>query len=199
MSSKSCCCGKLSAHRKGNLFVISAPSGAGKDTVINKVLELRPETHLSVSATTRPPRAGEVCGLSYYFVAHERFKKMIANGEFLEYAEYVGQYYGTLKKPVNELIESGRDVILEIEVKGAKQIMSIMPRAVTIFIVPPSYEELERRLRGRGTENEEKLAERLEVARIELDEKRHYKHIVVNDTVLRAAEEISKIIDANKH
>ena len=180
---------------EGKLIIISAPSGAGKGTVIKRLIKMRPELVLSVSATTRAPRKGEVEGKSYYFVTRMRFIEMIENGEFLEYAEYVGEYYGTPVKPINEHVENGKSVLLEIEVQGARQIMALKPDALTIFIVPPDMVELERRLRGRGTDSEEKLAARLERARIELEEKNYYSHIVINDKVIRAAEEISTILD----
>ena len=182
----------------GRLFVISAPSGAGKGTVIKKILEMRPEIALSISATTRAPREGESDGISYFFVTAGQFKEMISRGEFLEYAEYVGELYGTPKNPVNQMINSGKDVLLEIEVQGAKQVMGVMPQAVTIFIVPPNMEELKKRLYGRGTDNEEKLAARLKMAQLELLEKDNYDHIVVNDCVMRAAGEVLEILDQYK-
>jgi len=180
---------------KGRLFVISAPSGAGKGTVIRRLLELCPDLYYSVSATTRPPREGEIDGIDYYFIEHGRFKEMIACGEFIEYAEYVGEYYGTPRKPIDENIQKGIDVLLEIEVQGARQVMAIDSEAVSFFIVPPSLVELERRLRGRRTESEEKLAKRLRRASQELEEKKDYDYIVVNDDVSRAAEEIREIIN----
>ena len=184
--------------RKGRLFVVSAPSGAGKGTVIARILKLRPELVLSVSATTRAPREGEKEGVSYYFVSQDSFQYMIGRDEFLEYAEYVGEYYGTPKSPAYDSIADGKDVLLEIEVQGARQVMSVEPDATTIFIVPPDMEELERRLRGRRTESEEKLAARLERARQELEEKSLYDYIVVNDDVSRAAAEILSIIDGSR-
>lgn len=184
------------SNRKGKIIVISAPSGTGKSTVINRLLELRPELSLSVSATTRAPRTGEADGISYYFVTREHFREMIDNGEFVEYAEYAGEYYGTPRKSLYEHVDGGQDVLLEIEVQGTRQIMALEPDAVTIFIVPPDMEELERRLRSRGTDSEEKLTARLKIARQELEEKLYYAHIVVNDSIDRAAEEISLIIDS---
>ena len=186
---------QVKSKKKGRLFVISAPSGAGKGTVIRRLLELRPELSYSVSVTTRLPRDGEIEGVSYYFVTRERFKEMIEHSDFFEYAEYVGEMYGTPKQPIIDAIENGKDIVLEIEVKGAQQVMSIERNAVTIFIVPPSIEELERRLRSRRTESEEKLAARLERAIQELEERNHYGYIVVNDKVSQAAAEISAIID----
>ena len=178
----------------GRIFIISAPSGAGKGAVIDKVLELSPEIAYSVSATTRPPRKGEIDGVSYHFVSRERFEKMIADDEFLEYAEYVGEYYGTPKRPIRELTERGKDVILEIEVQGARQIMALVPDALSIFIVTPSLAELERRLRKRGTDSGEKLVSRLHMARQELQNQSMYGRTVVNDDVERAAREILAII-----
>jgi len=185
----------VKSNKRGRLFVISAPSGAGKGTVIKRLLELRPELAYSVSATTRSPRDSEVEGISYHFVSHKQFKEMIGRGEFLEYAEYVGEFYGTPKEPIYENIKNGRDTLLEIEVQGARQVMDAKPEAVTIFIIPPSSEELERRLRSRMTESEEKLAARLKRAIQEIEEKARYDHIVVNDDVIRAADEILKIIE----
>jgi len=180
---------------KGILVVISAPSGTGKGTVINKLLEIRPEFIFSVSATTRKPRPGETDGVEYHFRTKDDFLEMISNDELLEYAEYVGEFYGTPVKPIKEAIENGKTIILDIEVQGAKQVMSKMPKAKTVFIVPPDMKELENRLRGRGTDSEEKLAARLERACQELNERNHYDHIVINDSVSRAADEIINIID----
>jgi len=183
------------SDKKGRLFIISAPSGAGKGTVIAELIKLNPELRYSISATTRSPRKGEVDGVSYHFISKERFKDLIAKDAFLEHAEYVGEYYGTPKSPIEDCIEYGIDVILEIEVQGARQVMDANPEAVSIFIVPPGMQELEARLRGRKTESEEKLAARLEQAKLEMEEKIHYNHVVVNDEVLRAANEILSIID----
>ena len=180
----------------GKLVIISAPSGAGKDTIINRLLAMQPEIMLSVSATTRAPRIGETDGVSYYFITRERFREMIDSGEFLEYAEYVGEYYGTPAKPVREHVRNGKKVILKIEVQGAKQVIAMEPGALTIFVVPPDMEELERRLRHRGTDSEEKLAERIERARLELEESAGYKHVVVNDDLDRATKEILSIIES---
>jgi len=180
---------------KGKLVVISAPSGTGKGTVINKLLSLRPSLAFSVSATTRSPRPGEKDGEAYIFLTHDCFHDMISNDEFLEYAQYVGEFYGTPMEPIRKHIDSGVTVILDIEVQGAKQVMSKMPEAITIFITAPDMDELENRLRGRGTDSEEKLLARLERAKIEMHEKPNYKHTVINDDVSRAACEILEIID----
>ena len=181
-------------NKDGRLIVISAPSGGGKGTVIKRLLELAPFLCYSVSATTRTPRKGEINGESYHFLTREKFIEMIDNNEFLEHAKYVDEYYGTPKQFILDTVNNGDDVILEIEVQGAKQVMDIMPDALTIFIIPPSLEELERRLRGRGTDSEDKLIARLNTAKQELKEKDHYDHIVVNDDVDRAAKEILSLI-----
>lgn len=180
----------------GRLFIISAPSGTGKSTVINYLMRRRKEIVLSVSATTRPPRKDEVDGVSYHFVTRDEFQDMIGREEFYEYAEYVGEFYGTPKVPIFESVNNGKDVILEIEIQGAKQVMAKEPSAVSIFIVPPDMAELERRLRGRGTDSEEKLIARLERAGRELQEKGYYAHVIVNINVRQTAEEIMSIIDS---
>ena len=180
--------------RRGSIIVLSGPSGTGKGTIISHLLSAYPDFTFSVSATTRAPRPGEKDGVSYHFITKELFREMISRDEFLEYAEYVGEFYGTPKKPVYESVAEGNNVLLDIEVRGARQVMQREPDALTIFIVPPSIEELERRLRGRGTDSEEKLAARLARARIELEEKSHYSHIVINDTVERAVREIAEIV-----
>jgi len=183
------------SSKKGKLVVISAPSGTGKGTVIKELLKLRPDFVFSVSATTRKPRPGETEGVEYQFLSHERFNEMINNDEFLEHANYIGEFYGTPVKPIIKNTESGTTVILDIEVQGAKQVMSKDIDALTIFIIAPDMEELEKRLRGRGTDSEEKIASRMERARQELEEKHHYDYIVVNDSASRAAEEILSIIE----
>jgi len=180
---------------KGKLVVISAPSGTGKGTVITHLLEKRPDYIFSVSATTRTARPGEIHGKEYFFLTRDRFYEMISKNEFLEYAEYVGNFYGTPVSHIDEYIENGKTIILDIEVQGAKQVVKKKPDAITIFIVPPDMNELENRLRGRGTDSEEKLKARLERARLELEEKRFYDHVVVNDYVTRAVDEILTIID----
>ncbi|MCL2819897.1 MAG: guanylate kinase [Oscillospiraceae bacterium] len=183
------------SNNKGKLIVISGPSGTGKGTVISKILKAKPEFAFSVSATTRKPRPKETHGVEYLFIPKKEFKEMISNDEFLEYAEYVGEYYGTPSKYIKDCINSGKTVLLDIEVQGAKQVMERMPEAETIFITAPDMKELEKRLRGRKTDSEEKLIARLARARQELKEKKHYKHTVINDEASRAADEIIKIID----
>ena len=185
-------------EKKGRLFIISAPSGAGKGTVISHLLELDPDLSLSISVTTRTARTGEEEGVSYYFITKERFEELIKIGAFLEYAEYIGEYYGTPRSPIDDCIYYGKDVILEIEVVGAAQVMKAMPDAVSIFIIPPDLDELEKRLRGRKTESADKLSARLKRAGEELKEQKHYDHVVVNDDAVRAAKEIFDIINRSK-
>lgn len=180
--------------KKGIIVVLSAPSGTGKGTIIAHLLRTYKDFTFSVSATTRAPRLGEQEGVAYHFITKDMFREMVSRDEFLEYAEYVGEYYGTPKKPVYKDVEDGKNVLLDIEVVGARQVMQRESSALTIFIVPPSIEELERRLRGRGTDSEEKLLARLDKAKAELEEKIHYDNIVINDKAERAAREIAEIV-----
>ena len=183
---------------KGKLIVISGPSGAGKSTVLFRAIEGRKDICFSTSVTTRKPRAGELDGREYFFVKHERFKEMIENNDLLEYAEYVGNFYGTPRTYVVDKMNAGYNVILDIEVQGARQVKEKMPDAVKIFIIPPSIDELANRLRGRGTDTEEAIAGRLNRARQEYDEADFYDYIIVNDDVETAAAELSAIILAEK-
>lgn len=180
--------------KKGNIFMIAGPSGVGKGTVVSELMKLDDKLWLSVSATTRDPRSGEVDGVNYHYITQETFQKMIDEDGFLEYAGYVGNSYGTPKQPVIDHCANGYDVILEIEVQGCMQLMEKLPDAKSIFLLPPSYEELERRLRGRGSETEEKVRKRLETARTEISKAYLYDCFVVNDSVKKAAERILKII-----
>ena len=179
---------------KGTLFVITGPSGAGKGTVLSKVLTQMDKVFYSVSATTRAPRPGEIDKVHYYFVSKDEFDGMIEKDLLLEYAGYAGNFYGTPSKPVDTHLNNGEDVLLEIELQGAMQIKERRPDAIFIFIAPPSLEELEERLRGRGTEDEEHVKMRLEKARLECAAAEMFNHIVVNDIVERAVEEIKEII-----
>lgn len=183
---------------KGLLIVYTGASGVGKGTIMKELLRKNPNLRLSVSATTRAPREGEVDGREYYFVTNDQFDKMIAEDGFLEHAEYVGNKYGTPKEAVFRMLDEGLDVILEIEVKGFLQIKKAYPECVTIFIAPPSFEELQLRLRGRGTEDEEVISERLRTAEQELQSKDLFDYVVINDDVDRAADEVLSIIARNK-
>lgn len=183
---------------RGLLIILSGPSGVGKGTV-REMLFKDESLNLaySISMTTRLPRPNERDGIDYFFVTKEEFEKNIETGLLLEYAQFVGNYYGTPKNYVEELLNNGKNVVLEIEVQGALQVMSKCPEALTIFLVPPSFEELEKRIRGRRTEKEEVIKERLNKARKELETKDNYKYVVVNDEVLKAKEAIANIIKTN--
>lgn len=180
--------------RKGNLFVLSGPSGAGKGTLVKQVLQQVPDAWVSVSATTRQPRPGEVDGKDYYFLDQPYFDELVSQGGFLEWAHVHGNSYGTLRSRVQERIDRGSQVILEIDVQGAFQVKKAMPEAHLIFIEPPSLEELERRLRGRGTETEEAICRRMKTAEVELARKMEYDVQVVNDELERATEELVSYI-----
>ena len=184
------------AKQRGKLIVISGPSGAGKSTVVFKALEGRSDCCFSVSVTTRKPRPNEVDGREYFFVDPDRFKEMIANNELLEHAEYVANSYGTPRAYVEKKLEEGLNVILDIEVQGARQVRDAMPEATMIFFIPPSMEELERRLRGRGTDSERKIQARLYRAKEEYELADFYDYIIINDDVEIAANEFSAIITA---
>ena len=178
---------------KGKLIVISGASGVGKGTVLGLMMEKRGDLAFSVSATTRPPRPNEVDGVHYYFVTKERFEEMIRAGEFLEYDAHAANYYGTPRGQMEEKRERGH-VLLDIEPMGAKQVKEAMPEAVLVFIMPPSREELERRLRGRGDTSEEQIKLRMERAVWEMEQQSWYDHVVVNDDAERCAQEILNII-----
>ena len=181
---------------RGQLIVLSGPSGVGKSTVIAELLGERKDIYFSVSFTTRSPRVGEADGVNYNFVSREEFERMIAADELLEYAQYVGNYYGTSLKVIQEKLAAGIDVLLDIEVQGAAKVRSKCPEAVLIFIIPPSFEELSRRLHGRATDNEDVIAGRLQKAREEYQQIPNYDYLVVNDKVSTAAEEIVSILTA---
>lgn len=179
---------------KGLLLVISAPSGGGKGTILQELFAQDENLRLSVSATTRGPRPGEEHGKQYYFLSREEFEGLIQEGKMLEHAEYVGNYYGTPRQPVEDWMDQGHDVVLEIEVKGGAQVKQLMPECVSIFILPPSMKVLEKRLRGRGTEDEETIQRRLKRAEAEIANSVNYDEHVVNIEVDSCAESIYSII-----
>ena len=179
---------------RGKTFIISGPSGVGKSTVLRELFKGRNDLYFSISATTRAPREGEENGVHYHFIDVERFQKLIHEDAFLEYAEYVGNFYGTPKKFVDEAMDAGKDVILDIELQGAIQVTSKRPEVIRIFIAPPSWSELEKRLTGRGTDSPEKIRERLVRAKVELQNANTYDYFVINDTVEQAVREINAIM-----
>lgn len=181
---------------KGKTFIICGPSGVGKGTVVSRLMEADPTLYFSVSATTRAPRAGEADGVHYHFLTREKFQEWIDAGDFLEHAQFVGNFYGTPRRYVDEAMDQGRDVLLDIEIQGAEQIHQKRPEAVRIYIAPPSWEELERRLTGRGTEDGEKIRSRLARGREEFAAARDFDYLVINDTVEHAAAEIRAIMTA---
>lgn len=179
---------------KGSLFIISGPSGSGKDTILAKLFERQSDIAFSISSITRAMREGEVEGQKYHFISREEFEELIKNDEFLEYNEFVGNYYGTPKAPVEECIKNGRDMIIEVDVNGAAQIREKAREAISIFIMPPSYEELKRRLTGRGTDAPEVIASRLEAALSEIKRANEYDYIVTNDEIDLAVDNVLHII-----
>jgi len=181
---------------KGKLIVISGPSGAGKSTVVGKAIQGREDMCFSTSVTTRGPRPGEVDGKDYFFIDDERFRQMVEQGELLEHASYVSHSYGTPKAFVEQQMNAGMNVILDIEVQGARQVREKMDDAVLVFIIPPSLEELRHRLEGRGTESAETINARLQRAREELKEASLYDYIIVNDKIEEAADEFAAILKA---
>ena len=180
--------------KTGKTFIISGPSGVGKSTPHRELLRDRDDLYFSISATTRTPREGEINGVHYHFINVDRFREMIQEDEFLEYAEYVGNFYGTPKKFVDEAMEQGKDVVLDIEVQGALQVVHKRPDVVRIFIAPPSWQALEERLTSRGTDSPEKVQKRLVRAKVELQTANTYDYFVINDTVERAVREINAIM-----
>ena len=181
---------------EGMLIVLSGPSGSGKGTIIKSLLSMREDTVLSISMTTRAPRPGEQDGVHYFFRTREKFEDTIRKDGFLEYAEYNGEYYGTPEAPIRRWLNEGKNVILEIEVQGAEKVMNHRSDLVSIFITIPSFEELERRLRDRATETEEKIRRRMATAQMELSRAFRYQYVVLNDEVEKAVARINTIIDA---
>ncbi len=184
------------AASQGTLFIVAAPSGAGKSTLVNALLERDPGISLSISHTTRPPRPGEQYGRHYFFVDRERFEREIAEGVFLEHAEVHGNLYGTSRRVVEGLLAEGRDVLLEIDWQGARQVRAVMPDCVSVFILPPSRAELERRLRGRGADAPEVIERRLRNSREEIAHAQEFDYIIVNDRFEDALADLQAIVRA---
>lgn len=182
----------------GLMFIVSGPSGAGKSTVLARVLGALGDLHFSISATTREPRGGEVNGTDYYFVSHPQFEEMIRCDDLLEWAQVHGNYYGTPAEYVREHLRQGHDVVLDLDVQGARQVRERFPKATFIFLAPPSMEELSRRLHGRHTETEERIQRRLANARAELAAIHEYDYLVVNEHVSGAALRLQSIIEAER-
>ena len=182
--------------KRGKTFIVSGPSGVGKSTVLKALLERRKDVYFSVSATTREMRPGEEDGVHYHFLEVDIFREWIARGDFLEYAEYVGNFYGTPRQYVDEAMDRGEDVILDIEIQGALQVKSKRPETVSVFIAPPSWAELERRLTERGTDSPEKIQKRLLRAKVEFQTAHTYDYFVINDSVESAVRELDAIMTA---
>lgn len=183
---------------KGNLIIISGPSGSGKDTVLSEVFKLHPEIRLSISSITRDMREGEVQDGKYHFISREEFEKAIENNEMLEYNVYQNNYYGTPKAPVERAIEEGAEIVLEVDVNGAKNVLKQFPEAISIFIMPPSFETLSNRLSSRGTESNEQIKGRLKAALDEIKSADIYDYIVVNDVLSEAVADVISIIVSNR-
>ena len=188
----------LKHKERGSLIVVSGPSGSGKGTVIQEFLKHNDKAWLSISCTSRNPRPGDVPNESYFFISREEFEERIELGEFLEYAEYNGNYYGTPKEHIEEKLKKGIDVILEIEVQGALKVKESVPEAICIFIMPPTMKELKKRLVGRGTESKDKVLERFKTAYKEINQIANYNYVVTNDTIEQASEKISAILLSEK-
>ena len=182
----------------GHLYIVAGCSGVGKGTLLKLFMQKNPTVKLSISATTRKPRQGEEDGVSYFFITKEGFKKAIENNEFLEWAEFSGNFYGTRQSFVEKTLSKGIDLILEIEVQGAKQVKEKMPEATTIFIMPPSLKDLEYRLRGRHTETEESIQRRLGEAAREIEASKDFDYRIINDNIEEALENMQKIFDGEK-
>lgn len=183
---------------RGKIYVISAPSGTGKTTIIKRIKEIRPEIRFSISAATRNPRGIEVHGKDYYFLSKDDFMKKVEAGEFVEWEEVFGNYYGTLKSELVDTVEKGEDVILEIDVKGALNIKQQFPESVLVFLLPPSIEELVARLTGRNTEKQEELEKRIARAELEFSFREQFDHCVVNNDLEECVNEVLELISKPK-
>lgn len=183
---------------KGILIVVSAPAGCGKDTILEQALKANDNLFYSVSATSRAMRPGETDGVSYHFRTREQFEQMIKNGELLEYTEYVGNYYGTPRKAVTDMLEAGKDVILKIEIEGAANVRKMFPDCTMVFILPPSFAELDRRLHKRGTETDDVIKQRLETARKELKFAENYDYLITNAALEDAVADFLAVVRAEK-
>ncbi len=183
---------------RGNIFVVSSPSGGGKSSIIARVLKKVPGLSLGTSHTSRPPREGERDGVHYHFVAREEFLRLRRQGEFVEWVRLHGCYYGTSRGELRRLTAQGRDILLDIDVRGAANVLKAFPQAVTVFVLPPSMEVLEERLRHRGSENEEQIRLRLRAARREMRAAGRYRYIIVNESLARAVSDLESVIRAER-
>lgn len=188
----------IKTKKKGILFVVSGPSGCGKDSIVRQLLKRKKNLWLSISCTSRKPRPGEIDGKDYYFLNKAQFEEKIENGELLEYAQYSDNYYGTPKKHIEEHLNRGEDVVLVIEIIGALKIKELLPDTLFIFILPPSMEELKRRLEGRGTESKDKIDQRFKRAYEEINAVNDYNYVVVNDEIENAVDKIEAILLSEK-
>lgn len=188
----------IKSKRQGILIIISAPSGAGKGSVIEEMKKQNENLWVSISATTRKPRSNDQEGITYYFLSKEEFEEKIKENYFLEFTNYAGNYYGTPKKQIQEHLDKGKDVILEIEIEGAMNVKKIVPEALCVFIMPPSLKELKRRLESRGTDSKEKILERFKISYKEINEVTKYNYVVINDEIEVAADKVLSIIKAEK-
>ena len=188
----------MTMRDRGCLIVLSGPSGSGKDTILHEYLARHPQVKFSMSSITRPMRPGEVEGEKYHFIPREDFEELVRQGQMLEYAEYCGNYYGTPRRPIEEWLEQGFTVLVEVDVQGANQIHALMPEAVRLFVMPPSMEVLRRRLIGRKTESEEVAAARLREAVREIENAKEYDYIVINDVLEDAVASMAGIIESEK-
>ena len=182
----------------GHLYIVAAPSGAGKTTLVRLLLEKDPDINVSISSTTRLPRTGESDGREYHFVGVQNFLDMVSQGEFLEWAEVHGNYYGTSKRWIEKEMEAGRDVLLEIDWQGAQQVRKVFPEAIGIFILPPSLEELKSRLSGRGTDSAETIARRIAAARDEMRHVDEFDYVIINDDLQQALDNLKSIVCASR-